>query len=488
MVRDDLGEWLQRGGDHRLVTDDSGFSPYRVSFLTRMSSPFGSCTANSPSPRAIAGAQAALVKWQTTGESDRTVDALQQQTRNELKQALALSDDTTVALTPSGTDALYLVNAVIHRRDLHAHHVVVGASELGGGTVRACEGKTFSLHNPFDGPLGVDCALDGLAGRSSAEPVYLRDKHGNQRSDSDVDQDVAQRVASAMSDNTCVVVHMVAHSKTGLRAPSLSLGLRLLEQYGQRVMVFVDAAQGRIAASDIHLALDSGFVVLFTGSKFYGGPPFSGALFLPQDWSADPGPLPASIGDWLDAPSLPEAWPVARESLATRSNPGLMLRWRAAMAEIIAYHALEQPTRESVARTFSTAVREVLGRCSAIRLASPPTVSHGLASGIPPVQTVFSFRVQDANGWLDAARLKTLHTQLDEDGNGPHGAHHLGQPVALGPPSGDRNAVLRVALGARLVSDLAVHPDHGDAWLRDRLHKLCCKFKQLLQVEGATRD
>ena len=347
MVKDGLSEWLQHGGDHRLITGEKGFSPYRVSFEPRDTSPFGSCTASNPGPRALAGGQAALDQWEASGQSDAVVDQLQQKTRDGLRETFTLPVHTAIVLTPSGTDALYLINALVHGRDHRAHHVVVGASELGGGTVRACEGRTFSAQRPFEGDIEVGVPLDGLADDCTAEAVYLREDQGARLDEASIDLEVEQRVAAAVAPGVQVVVHLVAHSKTGLRAPSFQLGKRLIERYGDQVMVFVDAAQGRLAPADMRLALKCGFVVLFTGSKFYSGPPFSGALFLPAEWAVDPGPLPAALHSWFDSASLPSNWVQARESLPHPCNPGLTLRWRAAMAEITPYHAI--PPRQRAA-------------------------------------------------------------------------------------------------------------------------------------------
>ncbi|MGK0347280.1 MAG: hypothetical protein ACI855_003364 [Myxococcota bacterium] len=481
MVKDGLSEWLQHGGDHRLIAGDGGFSPYRVSFHSRETSPFGSCTASNPGPRALRGGQVALDKWEASDQSDSVVATLQQQTRDELRQTFTLPVHTSIVLTPSGTDALYLINALIHRRDHRAHHVVVGASELGGGTVRACEGRTFSAQRPFDGELEVGIPLEGLADGCTAEAVYLREEKGERLDEASIDRQVEQRVEAAVKPDVQVVVHLVAHSKTGLRAPSFQLGKRLIERYGDQVMVFVDAAQGRLAPADMRLALKCGFVVLFTGSKFYSGPPFSGALFLPAEWALDPGPLPKALHSWFDSASLPAGWIQARASLPHRANPGLMLRWRAAMAEITPYHAIPPRKRAAVYATFAGAVHEIMGPSEPIDLEFPLPPTHGLVTGLGAFPTVFGFRVRDGQGWLNGPRMKTLHRLLDTDASGPHGAHHLGQPVALGPPGDDRRILLRIALGARLVTDLAAEPDAGGSWMRQHIRALRHKIEHLVE-------
>ena len=486
MRNDSLDDLLQQGGDHRLITGENGLSPYRVSLLPRETSSFGSCTASNPGPRALKGAQHALDQWEAAGRSDAVLDALQKQTRDGLRETFTLPVHTSIVLTPSGTDALYLINALIHNRGRHAHHVVVGASELGGGTVRACEGRTFSGLRPFGGPLVVGSGLEGLPYDCTAEAVYLREEQGMRLDEALIDLEVEQRVAAAAKPGVLVVVHLVAHSKTGLRAPSFLLAKRLTERYGDEVMVFVDAAQGRVAPADMRMALKCGFVVLMTGSKFYSGPPFSGAIFLPAEWGIDPGPMPEALHSWFDAASLPTAWIGARASLPNAGNPGLTLRWRAAMAEITTYHNIPPRQRAAVYATFAGAVHEILGPCEALDLEFPLPPTHGLVTGLGAFPTVFGFRVRDDKGWLDAPQMKHLHRMLDETDLGILGldeAHHLGQPVSLGPPGDDRRVLLRIALGARLVTDLANEPDAGGLWMREHIRAIRNKIEHLVQTD-----
>lgn len=358
---------------------------------------------------------------------------------------------------------------------------MVGASELGGGTVRACQGRTFSDQRPFGGPLQIGVPLEGVAEECSAEAVYLREEQGARVDDAEIDLEVERRVQAASKTGVLVVVHLVAHSKTGLRAPSFQLAKRLTERYGDEFMVFVDAAQGRVAAADMRMALKSGFVVLFTGSKFYSGPPFSGAVFLPAQWGRDAGALAPALDSWFDSASMPTNWGEARASLPHPSNIGLMLRWRAAMAEITAYHSIVPRKRAAVYATFAGAVHEILGPSRVIDLEFPLPPTHGLVTRLGAFPTVFGFRVRDGDGWLDAPRMKALHRLLDQDLGDSLGAHHLGQPVSLGPPGEDRRVLLRIALGARLITDLAGEPDAGGLWMREHVRAVADKIEGIVK-------
>lgn len=476
----DLETCLAAGGDHRLTPGPNGLNAYRTATRPRQTAPLGSCTASSPSDLGWAEASAAFARWEASGRADSEVRAMNRATRQQLRAVFGLPERTSIALTPSGTDAIYLISSAALRTAERVHHVVVGASELGGGTLNASRGLPFSEDRPFqDGTVPLE-PIPGLAERCSAEPVYLRAPDGERHDVTATDAEVRAKVEAAMQPGTRVNVHLVAHSKTGLRAPSLALCRELVERWGDRVWITVDAAQGRLAPSDIRTALAHGFVVLFTGSKFYAGPPFAGALFFPPGKFAEE--LPDALEDWFDDGGVP--W---ESDLARAVNPGLALRWRAAMGEIVAYHEVLPRHRARVYATFAGAVQEVLGAHPSVDLEYPMPVVHELATGLAAFPSVFGFRVRGSGGWLDKAALKRLHAQLDTavDPDDPVLArtYHLGQPVALGPPGEAPKTLLRVAVGAPLVTRFARSPDAGGAWMRQTMHGLVAKIDRL-EVAG----
>jgi len=482
-----LAELLASGGDHRLVPRaDTGLSKYRVSTSPRTSIPLGSCTASSPSTHSLAAAAAVLDRLREAPDPHREADAVMEAQRRRLASLFELPEGTALPLTPSGTDAIYLVSCLALRSYPRVHHVVVGASELGGGTINAARGRAISDTAPF-GAAEKGSPLPGLADVCSAEPVYLRDADGDRRAVQRIDEEVARRVRAVPSDRA-VVMHLVAHSKTGLRSPSTSICIELAEELGDRLIVLVDAAQGRLAPRDVRNALDLGFPVLFTGSKFYSGPPFSGALVLPAALSADPGPLQEGVAEWFDQAGMPRHWTSARDSLHQASNPGLVLRWEAALAEIIGYHDTPPRHRACVYHTFAGAVHEIFGPSELVRLDVPMPPVHTLVTALGAYPSVFGFTVEGPEGPLGHGALTRLHALLDtdlsdEDPDVPSLAscYHLGQPVSLGPPDVDGAAVLRVALGARLVTELATSDDAGGAWLRSTMRGIRAKVEWLVR-------
>jgi len=482
-----LEYWFSKGGDHRLVADPAtGLTPYRVALCPRNSVSLGSCTASSPGPRGWSAAHKALDEWNASGGSEKLIEGFVESTRSSLRAVMGLSPQVSIPLAPSGTDILYLVSQIARRGFDEVHHVIVGASELGGGTVSASKGLTFSARTPFGGEDAVGREIPGLAEHCSVESVYLRKVEGQRLDDEKVDAEVESRVNAAMADGRRVVLHLVVHSKTGLRAPSMEAANRLKARHGESLLVLIDAAQGRIAPADVQRAISAGFVVLFTGSKFYSGPPFCGALFLPESLSGDPGPFPAEISLWYDRASLPEHWSKARASLENNVNVGLALRWVAAAAEFTAYHEILPRWRGRAYATFAGAVHENFGPSDVVDMEIPLPPGHRLVTVLGAFPTVFSFRVRGKTGWLDASQLKRLHALLDTDLSHEDPrlsrCYHLGQPVALGPPGQDRRAYLRVALGCSLVTEFSQQPDAGGAWMREQMAGIRIKIETLIHT------
>ncbi len=463
--------WLTSGGDTRLEILDSGLSKYRVSNEIRNTIPFGSCTASNPDERGMRVVERIMARLKE-GES---AESLAEEMRQQFSELFEMPQSSRMVFSPSGTDVIYVLNAILAKRHEKIHHIVVGASELGSGTIAASGAESFTTTTALE--PNKEGGMPSIADRITIEPVYLRLATGTRRATTDVDADVERRIKAAQSSGKHVVIHLVVHSKTGLRAPSLELAKRWPD-----VTFMVDAAQGRLAPRDIRSALSFGFTVLFTGSKFYSGPPFSGALILPQNLSADPGALPGGLTSWFSKADLPTDWVQARASLPTQSNPGLVMRWAVAMNEIQIFHQILPRKRAGVYHTFAGGFHGVFGVNPHVEIDRPIPPVHQLVTVLGAYPTVFGFSVSDENGVLQAPELKKLHMLLDTSFDQHPICFHLGQPVKLGPPKSTELTLLRVALGARLVTKLASVEDCGYGWFHEHFSALSAKLSWLIET------
>ena len=83
-------------------------------------------------------------------------------------------------------------------------------------------------------------------------------------------------------DGARVLLQIMDSSKLGWRAPSEACLDEIARRWPDKVLVVVDACQMRLGRRRLRSYLDRGYMVLITGSKFFGGPAFSGALLVPS--------------------------------------------------------------------------------------------------------------------------------------------------------------------------------------------------------------
>nr|AKB95185.1 hypothetical protein [uncultured bacterium] len=485
-LEESFGRLIASGCDQRLIPGVDGLNPYGASILPRRAISLGSCSCSSPTDRATQAARRALDLLRRSSNVDHTVAKTQEGARKTLRETFEIAPEIDIALTPSGTDLEMLAVALVAGKDdRELVNVIVGPREVGSGTCNAASIRHYSTRLPRGGKATPGSAInDALAARVTLHQVDIRDQHGEILLPLEIDGAVTDIVIDAVSRGARVLVHTVAHSKTGIHAPTLPLMERLTQTIGNDFVGIVDAAQGRVAREAYQTALDRGWMVSFTGSKFFGGPPFAGALFVPPHLSpATTGldQLPAGFEDYFSRRDLPESWfPVGLAE--DWNNVGSVLRWAAATAEIKAYFGVDRTTRNKIAKAFAQAVHDCFDILPNVQLVKE-FVCHdadGILPGIVLSPTVFSFEVtDDAGDRLDRDALKRLHKTLNTEIDGMR--FHLGQPVMIG----QNRAVLRVALGAPLVVDVARERSLGDSlddrigWMHNMLEQLSHQVQRL---------
>ncbi len=353
---------------------------------------------------AITGAGSTLRRAQLLTEQCHTI-------KDSLLRYFAVAGCAEAILCPSGTDALLTATLLIaaERPGQPMTVIIPSASETGTGVPLA------ATCSAFDGPRAgiplVDQAVDILE-------VPLRSSDGEPRPADKID---AAFAAAARAARFRPIVYVTHATKTGLVAPtSLPPG----------VDVIVDACQARMEPADVAAYLRRGWPVVVTGSKFFGGPAFSGAVLFPH----------LRLSSLRRRPQ--PAWPAyAGVAHAIERNPvasfGTALRWIAALAVMEAFKPLAAGMA-GLLRDRAAIVHRAIG--------SNPALVH--VSGLPPcgpgwsgLPSIFTFGVRDPGNrqrLLPAAELRPLYERLARRGI------LLGQPVSLGLFGG-----LRIAVGAR---------------------------------------
>lgn len=478
-----LADLLASGGDSRLDVDPrTGLNRYGCGFRPEPGLlHLGSCTGSTVTEHGFDAAHDLLTAVTGSGGPAPTAMAsAHDDVRRRLKELLLPDGDPAdVVLTPSGTDAEYVTLDLAARAGHPIVNIVTAPHEVGSGTVRAAGALHFDAITPNGSARDVGTPVDAdLADRTSTVTVAVRRADGEARDADDIDDEMRALVERTLEGPSDVMVHVVAHSKTGMHAPTLGLLAELEHRFSDRLHVVVDAAQGRISRRGLREALAAGRMVIVTGSKFYGGPPFSGAVLVPPRYRAavQEGPPPTGFGDYFTAEQAPESWAAWRSALPAGGNLGLLLRWGAAIAEIERYYAVRPDLRFDVLCRFAARVPAVLDAVAGVELEESPStlLTDDAQRLLESKQTVFSFAVR---GIPDAEGLRRVQAELRRRSVGAESLPvQIGQPVTV---RDDGTSLLRVALGAPLLSEFAAAPDPVAA-IDEHLVVLAARLEEVL--------
>jgi len=459
------------GGDARLsINVATGLNHYGCSHRPRpWAVTFASSTASSVSERGYGGAESArraLLRAGLQGAWATATAALARQARAGIARHFGLHGTQQVILSPSGTDCELYALALAQRAGVPVTNILVAPEETGSGVPLAAAGRHFADGTALGVPVGKGTLLEGFAPDTRLISVAIRDSAGQPRDADAIDAECIALIQQELAAGRHVLMHRLDVSKTGILAP----GLMALDRFGDRIDVVVDACQTRLDPQRVRDYLARGWMVMVTGSKFFTGPPFAGAMLLPvtRAHALGAASLPAGLsayaaeGEWPEGADL---GPVARD------NPGLVMRWHAACAEMEALSALPRAVVAARLEHFIGAVRAELASRAALRLIEPPRPMR------PPISdawdtkpTILAFliaHVGDGFVPLDLAQARQLYRWLNTDLSGlvPDAAGlagllcHIGQPVPVSHPAlGGRPAgALRLSAGARLVSGEPSH-------------------------------
>jgi hypothetical protein len=259
-------------------------------------------------------------------------------------------------------------------------------------------------------------------------------------------------------------------SKLGQRSPSLD-GLRWIAQAsGGDVQIVIDACQARIGRKRLRWYLDQGFMVLLTGSKFFTGTPFCGALLVPAGLAArcaEIETVPPDLVSYTSRSDWPMAWRGIRAALPERANLGQWLRWVSALEEMRDYFAVPASFRELALRQFAEIVPRLIETEGIFELVNCP---RGPNDGIDEEEmaspTIFPFFIRRGTRLMSVAEATTIYRALNDDVARVLPAVlppmqrflamrrcHIGQPVALPDGTGGVAGALRISAGARVVSE-----------------------------------
>ena len=494
-----ISDLLASGGDARLwVEPATGLNSYGCRPFPRPEAfTFASSTATSISDRAYARARQAqlgLIQAARAREVEDVLDQRTEEMRRELRAFLRLPANVDIVFSPSGTDS-QLHATCIARSILAAPptSILVAADETGSGTVFATEGRHFSESTAQGVKVNKGAFVSGLADIPPRISIALRDARGELRSADSIDREVMECIATVLKRGGRVVLHAMDHSKLGARSPSLSCLEKVAALQSESVIVLVDACQMRLSRARLLGYLNSGFLVAITGSKFFTGPPFAGALLVPERLSKlmQHREIAEGLADYTNRCDWPRHWHRVSAQIPNRINLGQWLRWEAALEEIRRFFLVPEQFRRMAFWQFSVFVRTRLARSHCLNhlpaeIRPRPDDNDEMSTG-----TIFPFTVMRGKGLLPPEQCAILYRLVNQDASHllPGTASprqravaaqpcHIGQPVSLRAPGG--GAALRVSAGARVVSDSwSGDEEESIANLQREFHQVDTIFEKL---------
>jgi len=526
-----LQQLLEVGGDERSVTDSkTGLTKYHTSTLPCPGIQRSSCTSNVSANEAfdrgvdllrqllIEAKRISQQRNQTAYSSPESLfRKLLCAVRERLRAVFELSTEDALSLFPSGTDA-ELLPALLGFLRAHSQTdrgnstftVVTAAGEVGSGTTLAAMGRHFAKRLPSGGSPEKDSPsifckyMDG--GGIVSRNLYMRNRSGQlidrRERDRMVENAVKEAASATNSDGQptygCIIVHMVLGSKTGGSMPTEACMDALVARYGSLVLPVVDACQGRLGEGSVRKFVDDQRVVLCTGSKFFGGPPFSGLCIMSKNMGEELEHLLAQpkvetmlrsseLKEYVSAPLMSDALPLLRSFLPQGPlNYGVLMRWTVALHGMEAYF-VEVPKvhRIRLLTSWVRGVRRLIQEKDTPLIQLLDDGEHGIAEGLDgdeqsaALSTIISVYCRCNRGspnasadcmttdelrrvqFLMASDLASMHSHLSLIGSAKERCF-IGQPVDLNPggassdnPTGESSAVplnvLRIAASAPLM-------------------------------------
>jgi hypothetical protein len=500
---------LASGGDQRLALDPRdglnayGCAPQPTPEIWN----FASSTASSISQAAYdraALAREELVHKSLFDEVEVAFDSRVEDMRDELRTHLQLSPRVDVVFSPSGTDAqlhaLFLAHAMLGAPPVT---IVVGSDQTGSGTAFTARGRHFSSVTASGVSVRKDGPIAGLDSDSLAIP--LMDAASGLECRADADSAVLGAIESTIAQGTPVLLQIMDSSKLGWRAPSEACLDEIARRWPGKLQISVDACQMRLSRRRLQSYLDRGYMVQITGSKFFGGPAFSGALLVPKGFARAldrRSEIAPGFFDYAGCNDWPKGWTTLRSRFERRPNFGQWLRWEAALAEISAYFTLPGDFRAKALGELAAGINNMIALTPSLCAVQSAAHTTGVDDEEFAYDTIFPFMLLRDGRPVSIADTNAVYRALARDMNddivGSAADRQVaaqrclvGQPVRLQRPDGTQVALLRLCIGAQLVTDTwsadAAQAQRNLQHVLDRIAYMLVKIELLLsRADGAS--
>jgi hypothetical protein len=470
-----LAQAMTRGGDARITLDpDTKLNRYSSAPYPRDVLALASSTANDLSADAAAYLESEFGAEVARLDQGTEYAAFLDECRVSIRDAYQLGGDVDIFFAPSGTDLEYVaLFAVAGRTSAGISNLLLGADEVGSGCIHSAAGRYFANETALGIKVEPGQPVEGMiAVEMGDSPV--RDALGTAFNGAAIAAQMWPKIAEAVSRGLHPLVHVVHGSKTGLVLPNLDEIDALIGRFGDKISFVVDACQARITTSAIHDYLARGIIVFLTGSKFMGGPPFSGFALLPTGMAEGAAPLPAGAANIVRRAEIPLRW-AGRDALEDSGNAGLALRLAASLFELDRFQRLPVAEVGRLVSAFTAATDTLTTKLEVRKVgAAAPSEADEAAEHPIEMQTLVTLDLcHNASGDqirnLSFDDATALHKTLIAKGV------RLGQPVkCVKLEDGRWGATLRVGISMPQLVALSVL---DDAAVADRLSDMMAQIE-----------
>ncbi len=392
--------------------------------------------------------------------------------KDNLRKIFKLNDESEIIFSPSGTDSalqLAAITQIISDKDIT--HILVASDETGSGVASALKGCHFENTTALNFPIKKGDKIEGFRDVDLIK-IPFRDENGALKSSKQLDEEVFNAVSKTNALGRHIVLHTMDQSKLGYQSPSDSFFEKLNTFKKLSIQIIVDASQLRLDPKDIQNYLSKGYIVTITGSKYFTGPPYSGALILPKGVNkliqSIKNKLPEGLTQYYHKSDWPTSW-LCSNNLSEGYNYGSYMRWNAAIVEMDRYFKTPVLYRNMGIEMFCNFVEDSIKEASFLEpIYGDETKMNSYTSkefGIRNIRTIFPFFIFNNNKVLSVIQVKKLYILLNSDlsyqfQDAPleiirlaAQKCHIGQAVDVKYGNKTESAVLRISLGARVISD-----------------------------------
>jgi len=398
--------------------------------------------------------------------------------KSNLRKIFKLNDECQIIFSPSGTDSALQIAAItqiISKKDIT--HVLVASDETGSGVPAALKGCHFENTTALNHPVKKGDKIKGFRYIDLIK-IPFRDENGALKSSSQLDKEVFNAISKTNELGRHVVLHTMDQSKLGYQSPSEKMMQNLNAFDNLSIQVVVDAAQLRLDPTDIQNYLNKGYIVTITGSKYFTGPPYSGALILPKNVSklihSVKNTLPEGLTKYYNHSDWPTSW-FCSNDLSDGYNYGSYMRWNAAIVEMDRYYKTPILYRNMGIEMFCNFVEDSIKEATFLEPTyGDETKTNSYNSkefGIRNIRTIFPFFIIKNNEVLSIDHVKKLYILLNSDLSNQFKDSpleiirlaaqkcHIGQAVNVKYGNDIQSAILRISLGSRVISESWVNRD-----------------------------